>query len=339
MDVHEEFNRKKKYLKPRYVMYVLLILFAGVLMLNATYTIEEQEQVVLTTLGRPRAVAEPGLHFKVPFIQKIQKVDTTINAFSVGYVENTNETINDEAIMITSDFNFVNVDFFVEYRISDPVKAVYASKDPFLILQNIAQSSIRSVISSYDVDSVLTTGKNAIQSEIREIIIERLDNYDIGVQLINVTIQDSEPPTLEVMEAFKAVETAKQKKETAINNANKYRNEKLPDSQAQIDKILKNAQAYKEERISEAKGQVARFNSLYEEYAKFPLVTKERMFYETMEDLLPSLEVIIDGSDGVQKLLPLNPMISNDSVSTGNISTDTNTDSTQNNEATSERED
>jgi modulator of FtsH protease HflK len=339
MDVHEEFNRKKKYLKPKYVMYVLLILFAGVLMLNATYTIEEQEQVVLTTLGRPRAVAEPGLHFKVPFIQKIQKVDTTINAFSVGYVENTNETINDEAIMITSDFNFVNVDFFVEYRISDPVKAVYASKDPFLILQNIAQSSIRSVISSYDVDSVLTTGKNAIQSEIREIIIERLDNYDIGVQLINVTIQDSEPPTLEVMEAFKAVETAKQKKETAINNANKYRNEKLPDSQAQIDKILKNAQAYKEERISEAKGQVARFNSLYEEYAKFPLVTKERMFYETMEDLLPSLEVIIDGSDGVQKLLPLNPMISNDSVSTGNISTDTNTDSTQNNEATSERED
>ena len=108
------------------------------------------------------------------------------------------------------------------------MKAVYASKDPVQILQNVSKSCVRAVIGSYDVDSVLTTGKNEIQSKVRDMIISQLDKHDVGLQVVNVTIQDSEPPTAEVMEAFKAVETAKQGKETAINNANKYRNEKLP---------------------------------------------------------------------------------------------------------------
>ena len=108
------------------------------------------------------------------------------------------------------------------------------------------------------------------------------------------------------MEAFKAVETAKQGKETAINNANKYRNEKLPGAEAQVDKILKEAEAKREARINEAKGQAARFNELYEEYIKYPLITKQRMYYEAMQELLPDLEVIIDNGNGsVQKILPL----------------------------------
>ena len=94
-------------------------------------------------------------------------------------------------------------------------------------------------------------------------------------------------------------------KETAINNANKYRNEKLPTAEAEADKIIKEAEAYKQERINEATGQVARFNAMYEEYIKNPTVTKERMFYEAMEEVLPDLELIIDSSNGVQKILPL----------------------------------
>lgn len=303
--MEENLQKKFKIPKLRYFGLGLAVILIAVLLSGSFYTINEQEQAVLTTFGSATAVTDSGLHFKIPFVQKVQKVNTTINGFSIGYDMETNEPIPEEAVMITSDYNFVNVDFFVEYKVSDPVKAVYASKQPVLILKNIAQSSIRSLIGSYDVDSVLTTGKNEIQSAIKDMIMEKLANHDIGLQLINVTIQDSEPPTQDVMEAFKAVETAKQGKETSINNANKYRNEKLPDAQAQVDKIIKDADAEKAERINEANGQVARFNAMYAEYVKNPVVTKERMFYETMEDVLPSLKVIIDGSNGIQKILPL----------------------------------
>ena len=196
--------------------------------------------------------------------------------------------------MITSDFNFVDVDFYLEYRVSDPVKAVYSSKDPDLILQNIAQSCIRAAISNYDVDSVLTTGKGEIQSRIKEMITEQLDLYNVGLQLVNISIQDSEPPTAEVMEAFKAVETAKQGKETSINNANKYRNEKLPIAEADADQILQEAEATKQERINDANAQVAMFNAKFEEYEKNP---------EVMEGILPQLRVIIDGTDSTTTML------------------------------------
>lgn len=288
------------------VFVALVILF---LALNSTYQIREQEQAVLTTFGQAQAVTTPGLHFKIPFIQQVTKVNTTIQGFSIGYDQETNEVVESEAIMITSDYNFIDVDFFIEYKVSDPVKAIYASENPTLVLRNIAQSCIRTVIGSYDVDSVLTTGKNEIQSNIKEMIMTKLEQQDIGIQLVNITIQDSEPPTTEIMEAFKKVETAKQGKETAVNNANKYRNEKIPTAQAEADRIVKDAEAFKEERINEATGQVARFEAMYEEYIKNPTITKQRMFYEAMEEVLPDLEVIIDSSngDGVQKLLPLEP--------------------------------
>ncbi len=280
---------------------VLIIAF------NSTYQINEQEQAVLVTLGKPQSVTDSGLHFKIPFIQKVIKVDTTIHGFTMGYSTDANGYVldTDESLMITSDYNFVNVDFFVEYKVTDPVKAVYNSENPELILKNIAQGCIRSVVASYDVDSVLTTGKSEIQSNIKQLIVGKLEEQDIGIMLVNITIQDSEPPTEAVMEAFKAVETAKQGKETALNNANKYRNEEIPDAQAKADGIIKNAEAQKEQRINEATAQVARFNAMYEEYVKNPKVTKLRMFYEAMEDVLPDLKVIIVGTDGTQTVLPL----------------------------------
>lgn len=321
MNIYEDIKNKAK--KPlKHIGLLLLVIVVILLSFSSAYTINEQEQAVLTTFGVAKPVTEPGLHFKIPFIQKVEKVNTTINGFSIGYDTTSNETTEDEAVMITSDFNFVDVDFFVEYKVVDPVKAVYASQEPVSILNNLAQSCIRTVIGSYDVDSVLTTGKNEIQSVIKEKILEQLDSYDIGIQLISITIQDSEPPTKEVMESFKAVETAKQDKETAINNANKYRNEKLPAAEAEVDKIIKSAEAEKEERINEANGQVARFNAMYKEYKKNPVVTKERMFYEAMEEVLPGLEVIIDGTDGVDKVLPIKSFFD---VKYNETSTDTDT--------------
>ena len=288
---------------------VILVIVAAILAFGSAYSITEQEQAVVTTFGKAKTVSEPGLHFKIPFIQQVQKVDTTIKGFPIGYSSAT-EYIEEESLMITNDFNFVNVDFFVEYKVSDPVKALFASEEPVAILKNLVQSSIRSVVGSFDVDSVITTGKGEIQAKIKEMIVEKLEEHDIGIQLINITIQDAEPPTDEVMEAFKQVETAKQGKDTAINNANKYKNEKMPEAEAKIDQILKDAQAQKEARINEAEGQAARFNAMYEEYRKNPLITKQRMFYEAMEELLPDMEVILDSTDtGVQKILPLDSLV------------------------------
>lgn len=284
---------------------VILVLLFLVLAGGSFYNIGEQEQAVITTFGVAQPVTEPGLHFKIPLIQRVRKVNTTIQGFAIGYSVESNETLEDDSLMITNDYNFVNVDFFVEYKVSDPAKAVYASENPLLVLQNISQACIRTVIGSYDVDSVLTTGKNEIQSKIKDMIILMLEQHDIGLQIVNVTIQDSEPPTQEVMEAFKAVETAKQGKETAINNANKYRNEKLPQAEAQIDQIMQEAESSKVQRVNEANAEVAKFNAMFEEYSKNPEVTKQRMFYEAMEDILPRMKVIIDGTDKTDTILPL----------------------------------
>lgn len=289
---------------------VVLVL---IVIANSFYTIREEEQAVVCTFGVPKAVTQPGIHVKVPLIQTVDKVNTTIQGFAIGYSDDYEQNYDanagpDESMMITSDYNFIQIDFYVEYRVTDPVKALYASTDPKLVLANLAQNCIRTTIGSYGVDAVLTTGKNEIQSNIKDMILDKLDALNIGIQLVNITIQDAEPPTEEVVAAFKSVETAKQGKETALNNANKYRNEQIPNAQAQADKILQDAEADKEARINEAVGQVARFNAMYDEYVKYPAVTKQRMFYETMEDVLPDLKVIIDGGEGgVSKVLPLAP--------------------------------
>lgn len=322
---------------------IILIVVAVILVVlvnSSYYTIQEEEQAVVCTFGAPKAVTTPGLHFKIPFIQTVTKVNTTIKGFTVGYTqEGENMSAVDDAMMITSDYNFINVDFYAAYRVTDPVKALYASEDPVEILKNIAQNCIRTTIASYTVDSVLTTGKNEIQANITQMILEKLESYDIGVQLINITIQDAEPPTSAVSNAFKEVETAKQGKETAINNANKYRNEQIPKAEAESDQILQNAEAQKQKRINEANGQVARFNSMYEEYVKYPEVTKKRMFYEAMESVLPDVKVIIESSDAsTSTVLPLDSFVTENSSSINSANTNSQNNRNEDEDTVGEEE-
>jgi membrane protease subunit HflK len=252
------------------VIVIALSAFVGLFLISTIfssfYIVNENENAVVTTFGVPQAVTSSGLKFKIPFIQEVQKVDVTIKGFPIGYDSATNQSILNESLMITSDFNFVCVDFYLEYQVTDPVKYLYASENPVIVLKDLAQSYIRDTVGLYDVDSVITTGKSEIQSKIKTMLMDQLDSQNIGIQLVNITIQDAEPPTEAVKEAFKAVETAKQGKETAINNAKKYRSEQIPQAEAQVDQIKKQAEAEKEARINEANGQAARFNALYEEY-------------------------------------------------------------------------
>lgn len=286
------------------IRWSFLGLFVMITIFNIVYFVQEDEYAVIRTFGETSVVETSGMKFKIPYIQKIKKVSKASQQFSVGYDIGTGESIYKESFMITSDYNFVNVDFYFEYQIMDPEKYFYASENPELIVKNLAQSYIRDTVGSHTVDEVLTTGKYEIQTEIKTKLQERLEAEQIGIQITNAVIQDAEVPTTEVAQAFKNVEDAKQGMETAINNANADANTRIPKANADADKIKKDAQAKKESLIAEAEGQAARFNSLYAEYVKFPFVTKQRMFYEAMEEVLPNMKIYI--TDGkTQSLLPL----------------------------------
>lgn len=294
----------------RTILFVIVGIFVLSIIGSSFYTVGETESVVITTFGKATLVDEKGLHFKIPFMQKATSVDTTVRGIKIGYGEGSDGqtySIEHESIMITSDYNFIDCDFYVSYQVTDPIKYLYNSDEPDVILKNIAMSAIRSTVSAYSVDTAITTGKAEIQSIVKAMIVDELEGEDIGITLVDASIQDVEPPTDEVIEAFTAVETAKQGKESAINEANAYRNEQIPAAEAEADKILQNAEASKTARINEATGQAARFNAEYEEYKNYPLITKQRMFMEAMSDILPNLTVIIDSGNGdIKKYYPIN---------------------------------
>ena len=281
------------------------------------YTVDDKQQAVVTTFGRVSDVTDAGLHFKMPFgIQQVRKVDVNVyQKIELGYSSNGSDEyyqVNEkESTMITGDYNIVNVDFFVEYKISDPVKYLYSSNKPELILRNLIQSQIRNVVGSTSVDAVLTDGKESIQSQVKDLVTQILQEYDIGLTLVDVRIQDSEPPTQDVIEAFKAVETAKQQAETVVNDAKAYQNAQLPDAQARADKLVQNAEYLKQKRINEATQQVAMFSAMYEEYKLNPEITRSRMYYEAISQILPDVKVFVNTGSGenVDMLLPLETIV------------------------------
>ena len=312
--MEEQQIMKGKKVQLKWILLGAAILLAVIVGYNGYYNVNEQEQAVVTMFGKAVDVKTAGLYFKIPFVQQVHKVDTTTHGMQIGYTESSDpynqsvETVEYEALMITSDFNFVDIDFYLENRVSDPEQYLYNSEKPIDILRNLAQEAIRSTVSDYTVDEVITTGKSQIQTQVRERLTAALQTADIGIEVINLTVQDAEPPTSTVFQAFKAVETAKQGADTAVNNANQYKNEQIPAAEAQADKITQQAEAQKEARIAEAEGQAERFNSMYKEYALNPSVTKQRLFYEAMESVLPDKKVIIDDGN-TQTVLPLDSFI------------------------------
>ena len=294
---------------------VILVL---ILISTCWYTVDEKQQAVITTFGKVTGTAGAGMHFKLPFgIQEVKTVDVNVyQKIEIGYRTDAKDPtlsamITKESKMITGDYNIVNVDFFVEYKISDPVKYLYNSAEPELILKNLVQSQIRNVIGSSTVDSILTDGKAEIQQQVKELITAELAEYDIGLVLTDIKIQDSEPPTVSVIEAFKNVETAKQSAETAINQAKAYQNSELPKAKATADQLIQNAEFLKQNRINDATKQVAMFKAMYEQYAQNPEITKVRMYYEALTEALPGVKLYINTAQdgGAEMLLPLESFV------------------------------
>ncbi len=298
------------------VIVVALLALVG----TCWYTVDEKQQAVVTTFGRVTSTTGAGMHFKLPFgIQKVDKVNVNVyQKIEIGYRTDSRDTtyssvVEKESKMITGDYNIVNVDFFVEYKISDPVKYLYNSAQPELILKNLVQSQIRNVIGSSRVDSVLTDGKAEIQQQVKNLITAQLERYDIGLILSDIKIQDSEPPTVSVIEAFKNVETAKQTAETVINQAKAYQNSELPKANASADKLIQNAEYLKQNRINEATRQVAMFEAMYAQYSQNPEITRVRMYYEALSEALPGVKLYLNVSDGstANMLLPLESFVEN----------------------------
>ena len=310
IDPKKPLNLKK--LK-RLLIGVFAVIFVMILAGTCFYTVDDKQQAVVTTFGKVTDVTDAGVHFKLPFgIQKAQKVDVNVyQKIELGYKSDESDkgyTVNtSESSMITGDYNIVNIDFFVEYKVSDPVAYLFYSTDPVEILRNLIQSQVRNVVGSAGVDSVLTDGKENIQMRVKDLVTGILAEYNIGLTLVDVKIQDAEPPTTEVIEAFKAVETAKQQADTVVNDAKAYQNAELPKAKAEADKLTQNAEYLKQKRINEATQQVAMFEAMYAEYARDPAITKSRMYYEAIQEILPGVKLYINtgNGDSVDMLLPL----------------------------------
>ena len=278
----------KPFITGGYFAIVILIGF-----LTSIYNTSEKEIGFTSVFGKNTIIDSAGIHFKIPFVSQKFIYDATTKGMAIGYSEDTDESIETDSLMITSDFNFVNIDFYLEYRIVDPIAYHYSTDNPEGILNNISQSAIRNNVGQHNIDGVMTTEKVQIETSVFEDIQKELASSNTGLEIQNITIQDSEPPTSEVAQAFKAVEDAKQNADTAVNEANAYTNTQIPAAEAKAEEIKQNAEATKTVRINEAKEEVASFEALFTEYASNPKTVKEKLYLDAMSEILPNMEIII----------------------------------------------
>ena len=289
-------------------IYTTLALAIGIVVLaivgfTSFYTVDESEQAVVITFGKASdPITDPGLKFKMPWpIQTVKKLSKETFSLQFGYTEVDGEIIStdeEDTKMITGDENIVLADMVVQWRIIDPGKYLFNVDDPDKILKNASSSALRSIIGSREIDDALTDGRAEIEAEVFDLLTDLVDRYDMGVSIRSVRLQDVELPNEEVRSAFTSVTDARETMNTKINEANRYRNQKLNEALGEKDAIISRAQGEKEARIQKARGDVAVFNELYAEYSRSPYVTRERLILETLEQVLPNVELYILDNDG-----------------------------------------
>lgn len=279
------------------------------------YTVQEQEQAAVLTFGKyTSTVDQPGLHFKLPYpIQQVVVVPANLTQrIHVGYREVNGgiQPVPEEALMITGDENIVSADAVVEWKISDLRNYLYNIEDPELFLRNSAIAAIRSVIGASKLDYAITDGKTVIQTDVKKKLEELQEEYQTGIMVIDLKFQDIEPPEGQVQEAFRDVTNAREEKNTKINQAQKYVNDRIPKARGEAQALIENAEAVKASRILNAEGDVANFNALYEAYVRQPDVTENRLILETLEKIMPNAKIIVtDGNGETVNYLPLNELM------------------------------
>ena len=298
----------------RLIQNVLLALVVLIAALTSFYTDEPEEVALVLRFGQYVRQADPGLHFKLPFgIEAVQKVPVqrqwkeefgfrTVRAgvrsdyATRGYL--------DEANMLTGDLNAANVEWVVQYRVVDPFKFLFQVRSPRDTFRGMSEAVMRKIVGDRTVNEVLTVGRAEVASQVQLGLQDLCDDYDIGIRVDQVVLQDVNPPD-PVKPSFNEVNEAEQERSKLINQAQSEYNRVIPRAEGRALQTIQEAEGYALRRVNEARGDSARFTALYEEYRKAPEVTRRRIYLETMTEILPLVQgkVVVDGD--LQSVLPL----------------------------------
>jgi len=299
-----DFNFK---LAPVLVVLTILWLATGI------YIVGPDEVGVVRTFGKFTRVVQSGLNWKFP--PPIETVDTPkvteVKRIEIGFRTLKNgqyRSVEKESLMLTGDENIVDAEMIVQYKIKDPVAYLFRIVGPELTVREAAEASLRTVVGRNKIDETLTTGKFTIQEETKNQLQLILDNYNSGIHVVAVQLQDVSPPK-EVIGAFKDVASAKEDKNRMINQAEGYRNDVIPKARGEAEAMIRDAEGFKEARIKRAEGDAVKFTTILKEYRKAKNITEKRLYLETMEKVLPDIEKIIvpeKNSGNMLNLLNLN---------------------------------
>jgi len=299
---------------------ILLGIIVIAFLWTSFFQVDPEEIGVITRFGKYVREVEPGLNFKFPLIEKMnrvpverqQKEEFGFRTVSAGIQSKfTKSGTSDESQMLTGDLNLADVEWVVQYRIDDPYSYLFKVRDPINSLRDISEASMRQVVGNRTVNEVLTVGRTEVANKALEKIQEICIEYSLGIKIEQVVLQDVNPPD-EVKDAFNAVNQAQQEKETLINQAKSEYNKVIPKASGQADETIQKAEGYATERVNNALGEASRFTALYNEYIKAPEVTKRRIYLETMNKAIPKLGHKIITDEKGNNVLPLLQMQLND---------------------------
>lgn len=280
---------------------VLLVL--AFVAFNSVYQVQPDERGVVLRFGQYNRTADPGLHFALWPVETMEKPRVgTVNQINIG-------TEADEGQMLTSDKNIISVPFTVQWRISNPRDYLFNVAEPERTISALAQSAMREVAAQNNAQIILTTGKNAVAAKVMEITQGLLDQYGAGVMITAVNLGNVQPPS-EVADAFADVVRADQNKKQLENEAQQNRNQREQQAQGEIAKLKEEANGYRARVVAEAQGEAERFVSVYNEYKNAKDVTRERIFLETMEQVLGQTNKVLieDGAGGASGVVPYLPL-------------------------------
>lgn len=282
------------------LLFVGLGLLAVVWLYSAIYVVDEQEQAVVLRFGKYHETVGPGLNIYFPPIdRKFQENVTRERAYSK------------QGAMLTEDENIIEVPLTVQYRVSNLQDFVLNVDQPEVSLQHATDSAVRHVVGSTEMDQVLTEGRELIATEVRERLQRFLDNYRTGITITQVNIQSAAAPR-EVQEAFDDVIRAREDEQREKNQAESYANGVIPEARGQAQRMLEEANGYRDEVIARAQGEADRFTKLVAEYRKAPEITRERLYIDTMQEVMSNTsKILVTGDKGQNNLLylPLDKMI------------------------------
>jgi len=280
----------------------------GAWALSGIYQVQSNEEAVVTTFGAYSRSEAPGLRYHLPMpIEHVEKVAvTTLNRLDIGGSGTADGDIPQESLMLTSDENIVDLDFSVTWRVSNPSQFLFATRAPEEAVKSVAESAMREVIGKTLLDSILTNGRGQVQLETADLMQRTLDSWGAGVTVVEVQIRNVNPPA-EVVAAFRDVQSAEQDRDSAVNEADAYRNRVVNEAKGDAAKIVQSAQGYREQSVRTATGDAARFNSIYAEYKRAPQATRDRLYLETMERVLAHSNKVVISGKGVTAPVILPP--------------------------------